>query len=106
MIVRNTVVLAKAGRKNAPLRKALDLWLAITESATWTSLNSVRNTFPSADGVNVKIAGGLTVIVTIFNIKGNEYRLITVVNYATATVLISDVLTHAEYDKNQWKDRL
>ena len=106
MTVLNASELARAGRKNAPLRKALDQWLHTTESATWESLQELRRSFPSADGVAVKLAGGFEVVVTVFNIKGNEYRLITVVNYAVATVLVREILTHAEYSKGRWKDRL
>jgi mRNA interferase HigB len=46
------------------------------------------------------------VVVTIFNIKGNQYRLITVIQYASAICRVVDVLTHAEYSTNRWKDRL
>ncbi len=106
MTVRNTVVLVKAAQKNVPLQKALELWLAVTQCASWSNLVDVRRTFPSADGARIKTAGGGAVVVTVFNVRGNEYRLITVLNYGAATVLVCAVLTHAEYDKNQWKDRL
>lgn len=105
MTVLNAAALTKAGRKNAPLQKALEKWLQTAEAAEWHSLRDVRLTFPSADGVTVK-GGGVEVVATVFNIKGNEYRLITIINYPLATVLVCDVLTHAEYDKGQWKDRL
>src|SRR5271154_4745802 len=104
MTVWNAAELDKAGRKDAPLRKALDKWLQTAIAADWTNIQDVRRTFPSADGVAVNIGGGLQVVVTIFNIKGREYRLITIINYAAATVLIREVLTHAEYNKNQWKE--
>ena len=106
MNVRNTAELAKAGRKNVPLRKALDQWLHVTESASWTNLMDVRRTFPSADGVVIKSSGSIQIVATVFNIKGNEYRLITAINYSAATVLVLEILTHAEYDKGQWKDRI
>lgn len=106
MTVLNASGLVKAGRRNAPLRKALDQWLYTTESAIWGNLQELRATFPSADGVALKTAGGFELIVTVFNVKGNEYRLLTVVNYALAMVLVREVLTHAEYSKGRWKDRL
>jgi mRNA interferase HigB len=49
---------------------------------------------------------------TVFNIKGNAYRLIAWVQYARkredgtvkdGTIFIRNVLTHAEYDKGKWK---
>jgi mRNA interferase HigB len=39
-----------------------------------------------------------------FNIKGNDYRLITRISYTRQRVYVRDVLTHAEYDKGKWKD--
>ncbi|MEX0777840.1 MAG: type II toxin-antitoxin system HigB family toxin [Phycisphaeraceae bacterium] len=45
-------------------------------------------------------------VVTAFNIKGNEYRLIAVVRYARAVCRVVEVLTHAEYSTGRWKDRL
>jgi len=41
---------------------------------------------------------------TVFNIKGNAYRLITKISYRQQKVLIRFVLTHKEYDKENWKD--
>ncbi len=54
----------------------------------------VRLTFPTADAVGR---------FTIFNIKGNAYRLITEINYRTERIFLRHVLTHAEYDKGAWK---
>jgi mRNA interferase HigB len=54
----------------------------------------VRLTFPTADAVGR---------FTIFNIKGNAYRLITEINYRTGRIFLRHVLTHAEYDKGAWK---
>ena len=41
---------------------------------------------------------------TIFNIGGNNYRLVARVSYALQTVLVQHVLTHAKYDKEDWKE--
>jgi mRNA interferase HigB len=40
---------------------------------------------------------------TVFNIKGNKYRLITEINYRYQRLDIRHVLTHAEYDQEKWK---
>ncbi len=106
MTVLNAAELDKAGRKNAPLRKALDTWVQTARSADWNSIRDVRRTFPSADGVTIDAGGGRQIVVTVFNIKGREYWLLTIIHYASATVLVRAVLTHAEYNKNQWKERL
>ena len=41
---------------------------------------------------------------TVFNIKGNRYRLIVDLVYASQRIYIKYVLTHAEYDKDEWKN--
>lgn len=40
---------------------------------------------------------------TVFNIKGNDFRLICEIDYEQQTIVVTHVLTHAEYDKGQWK---
>jgi mRNA interferase HigB len=58
------------------------------------ALRGVKKTFGSADQVKPH---------TIFNISGNKYRLIAVVDYALQSVVIECVLTHAEYDEERWR---
>ncbi|MBW4445774.1 MAG: type II toxin-antitoxin system HigB family toxin [Spirirestis rafaelensis WJT71-NPBG6] len=41
---------------------------------------------------------------TVFNIKGNNYRLIVDIVYETERIYIKYVLSHAEYDKDKWKN--
>jgi mRNA interferase HigB len=50
---------------------------------------------PSAD-----LVGELVV----FNVRGNRYRLITRFIYEKGRVYIRRVLTHAEYDRGDWKE--
>lgn len=42
-------------------------------------------------------------VFTVFNLGGNSFRLIAGINYESQTIFIKDVLTHAEYDKGDWK---
>ncbi|HEX2280499.1 MAG TPA: type II toxin-antitoxin system HigB family toxin [Thermomicrobiales bacterium] len=69
-------------------------WYRIASKARWTNLVNVRQTYPSADLVGDK---------TVFNIKGNHYRLIVYIKYESQTIFIRHVLTHAEYNRGDWK---
>lgn len=77
-------------------------WLQVTKSVRWQGIQDVRRSFSHADPV--KVASGNTV--TIFNIAGNRYRLITAIYYNQGVVFTLRFLTHAEYDKGKWKRQL
>ncbi len=62
----------------------------------------LRRCFRSAD--QVRVASGNPVVV--FNICGNSYRLVCAIHYNTGKVFLLRFLTHAEYDKDRWKDEL
>jgi mRNA interferase HigB len=78
------------------------LWLAKAKYARWTNLADVRATFGSAD--QVPVASGKNVIV--FNIGGNNYRLICAAHFNRGNLYILKFLTHAEYSKGTWKHEL
>ena len=80
----------------------LTRWYQIASKATWESIREVRKDFPHADLVTV--ASGR--IATVFNVAGNNYRLITAIHYNTEVIYLMSVLTHVEYSKNKWKDKL
>ena len=86
--------LLEAATRQADLFAPLDAWYRIAKRAEWSSLENVREVFPSADGVGKY---------TVFNIKGNTFRLIVEINYKTGRIYIRHVLTHAAYDKGGWK---
>jgi mRNA interferase HigB len=69
-------------------------WYRITKRADWGSLTEVRDDFAHADIVGRR---------TVFNIHGNNYRLITRINYRTKRVFILHILTQVEYSKGDWK---
>ena len=104
--VLNTIALDRFARKHRDAKAPLADWLDAVQRATWQSLADLRRTYPFADGVNVRVAGGEVIVATVFNVKGNRYRLIAVVNYAAAVCRVVDVLMHAEYSTERWKDRL
>ncbi|MFY9910371.1 MAG: type II toxin-antitoxin system HigB family toxin [Candidatus Sulfotelmatobacter sp.] len=88
-----TEVLEKAKRLHRDLAAPVATWLAVAREARWRSLNELRHTWRNTDRVKAR---------TVFNIKGNKYRLIAIVNYESQTILLKSLLTHAEYDKEDW----
>ena len=42
----------------------------------------------------------------MFNVCGNDYRLIVAIHYDKRRVYTLRFMTHAQYDKNQWKKDL
>ena len=81
--------------KHSEAEQPLDRWYRIVKRTNFESFPDLRRTFPSADRV-----GRLTV----FNIGGNKFRLITFIVYAKKRIYIRDILTHEEYSKGKWKE--
>ncbi len=66
-------------------------WYREVQQADWDSPARVKARFPKAS-----LVGDSRVV---FNIKGNEYRLVVRVNYRYRVVYIRFVGTHSEYDR-------
>jgi len=86
--------LKEAAVRHPDVEAALDAWFRIAKHALWQDLTDVRKTFATGDAVES---------CTVFNIKGNKYRLITEINYRLRRVYIRHVLTHAQYGREKWK---
>jgi mRNA interferase HigB len=69
-------------------------WHQIVQSTEFSSFAELRRAFPSADMVDRFV---------VFNIAGNKYRLVTSIHFNRLKVYIRHVLTHAEYDRGDWK---
>ncbi len=72
-------------------KTGLELWYAIAKSRNWNDFNEMKRDFPSAD-----LTGGRWFV---FNIGGNKYRLVTVIDFQFRKCFIRKLLTHAEYSK-------
>jgi mRNA interferase HigB len=94
--------LAETAKRFPKARKWIENWCAITKTARWKNLHELRKTYPSADAVTMK--SGRTV--TVFNVCGNDYRLIVAIHYNRSIVYTLRFLTHAEYSKDHWKTEL
>ncbi len=80
--------------------EAFDNWFRLARKATWRNFQDVKALFGQTD-VTKDTESGRTA--TIFDIGGNKYRIIALVDYMRQTVLITHVLTHSEYDKENWQ---
>jgi mRNA interferase HigB len=87
--------LRKYTESHADCREALDNWYKVASKADWSNLLEVQLVFPKAEAV-----GNFT----IFNIKGNKYRLIVSIDYEKQLIYIKNIFTHAEYDKEECKN--
>ena len=74
---------------------ALTAWYKTARKANWQNLADLKQTYPSADLVGRY---------TVFNIRGNKYRLIARIVYRSQTVFVVAVMTHEEYDLGKWKE--
>jgi mRNA interferase HigB len=94
--------LEEYGRKHPDARASLFAWHEVARRERWQSIVDGRRAFPAADAATVK--SGRTA--TIFNIRGNNYRLIVAIHFNTQVVYVMRFLTHAAYDKEGWKETL
>jgi mRNA interferase HigB len=77
--------------KHSDSKEQLLDWHNIAEKANWKSPNEVKGSFP-----NVSILANNRIV---FNIKGNDYRLVVYVAYTMSVIYICWVGSHSEYDK-------
>lgn len=81
---------------------ALAVWQGLIEGHEFPHFVALRRVFPGADQVTVE--SGRTV--TVFNLRGNKYRLLAALHYNRGLAYALRFLTHAEYDRARWKDEL
>ena len=81
-------------RKHPDSRSSLKSSTQVVESNGFKHFVELKKTFGSADQVKPY---------TVFDISGNKFRLIAVVDYALQSVSVECVLTHAEYDEGRWR---
>lgn len=68
-----------------------DAWLAIARASRWNIPEEVKRSHPKASILNASRV--------VFNIKGNDYRLVAALSYGAGVVAIRFFGTHAEYDE-------
>jgi mRNA interferase HigB len=75
-------------------RSPLTAWESAIKFSSPRNPAELRAVFGSADFVRD---------LTVFNIGGNKFRLITGIDYRCQVVYVKHILTHTEYDEGKWK---
>jgi len=88
------MILAEAKRVDSDTADELSAWYRVARAAAWRGLADVWADFPGADQVGS---------VLIFDIRHNRYRLITFVVYRKQKLYVKALLTHKDYDREEWK---
>ena len=91
IVAHSTLVNFYSHPQHKDARGALEAWHETVRLAQWTSPADVKAQFGSASIVGNNRA--------MFNIKGNDYRLIVAIAYRMQWVYIKFVGTHAQYDR-------
>ena len=78
-------------REHSDCRKWLAAWVSDTETAQWKSPQDIKLRYVTASF--------LAENKVIFNVRGNDYRMVTQLAYRVGVVQVKWIGTHAEYDK-------
>jgi mRNA interferase HigB len=100
IIARRTLrefVKGRRGYKDqAALKAALDAWFDEVRKARWSSAADVKRSYATASIVSADRI--------VFNIKGNDYRLVVATDFDKGIVWIKWIGTHKDYDKINVKE--
>jgi mRNA interferase HigB len=95
IIARRTLrefVEGRTGYKDqAALKAALDAWFDEVKKARWTGTADVKRSYATASIVSADRI--------VFNIKGNDYRLVVAIDFEKHIVWVKWIGTHKDYDK-------
>ena len=76
---------------NPRARSMLEDWYQKTKRSKWNNFADIRATFNTVSSVGNNRY--------VFNIKGNDFRLVVVIKFTPQNVFIRFIGTHAEYDR-------
>jgi mRNA interferase HigB len=94
VIARRTLVQfaesLKGSKDHKAVKTALDTWFHEAQTADWSTPADVKSNYGNASIVGDRV---------VFNIKGNDYRLVVAIDYQRHIVFIKWLGTHKEYDE-------
>jgi mRNA interferase HigB len=91
MKIRNKKLIEEFVKKHADAKNAFQRWIDIVEEAEWKSHADIKISFPSADYIGNERY--------VFDVRGNNYRLVVVVVFIANSLTVAFIGTHGEYDK-------
>lgn len=90
-VVSHKTLEAYYDKGNSKAKIPLERWFNVAKHAEWKTLADIKKDYPSVDYVGNQRY--------VFNIHGNDYRLVVVIQFTPGKLYIRWVGTHAEYDK-------
>ena len=84
-------ILEKFASRHVDITDALQRWIDFVEEINWKSHVELKSDFPTADYVGNNRY--------VFNIRGNNYRIVTVIVFISGILKIRFIGTHPEYEK-------
>jgi mRNA interferase HigB len=91
VVVISYKTIREFANKHKDVEDQLNNWYVIAGRCDWANFNELRRMFGYVDAVGNDLY--------VFNIKGNEYRLIVRIIFRVRTIYIKFIGTHKEYDK-------
>ena len=80
--------------RHPPARSWVQAWVAEVEAAIWSTPQDIKNRYQTVSFVGKYV---------IFNVKGNDYRMATLVAYRMGKVVVHWIGTHTDYMKINWE---
>lgn len=77
-------------KQHPPSRQAIQTWCEEVKKAQWTQPSDIKAQYASASILKNRRV--------VFNLKGNDYRLVAAVAYNMGFVYVKFIGTHSEYD--------
>ncbi|WP_018629564.1 type II toxin-antitoxin system HigB family toxin [Niabella aurantiaca] len=91
MVIISKTIIRSFVRNHSDIENAIEKWYSDTKAADWKNFSEVKTTFNTADSVGNDRY--------VFDIKGNQYRLVALIIFKVRTVFILFIGTHKQYDK-------
>src|ERR1035437_9176197 len=85
-------------KQNPLSARALNDWYVKTKKSDWSNISELHQVFNSCDSIGNDRY--------IFNIAGNNYRLLAIIHFSRRTLYIRRIMTHAEYEDFSKKGKL